>query len=111
MSPQVVTYRIDSETIAQFEIEPLDGFAPAGFGEIAGRIASAADPAIQAAKVVLDRVRSLSPDGVEVKFGVKVTGTANWVIARAATDASFEVSLSWKPRDVSNEPDSPPGPR
>ncbi|GAB3934514.1 hypothetical protein GCM10027614_07660 [Micromonospora vulcania] len=47
---------------------------------------------------MLDRVRELAPDGVEVKFGVKVTGTANWLVAKAATEGNFEVTLSWSPQ-------------
>jgi hypothetical protein len=102
---QVVAYQVDDETVARFEIEPLPGFVPAGVDELAGWLADAADPAIRAARVLLARVRELSPDEVQVKFGVKVTGTANWIIARASTDANFEVSLSWKPRDGKVGPD------
>jgi hypothetical protein len=32
MSAQVVTYRVDDATTVKFEIEPLEGFRPAGPG-------------------------------------------------------------------------------
>jgi len=51
------------------------------------------------ATAVLDRVRELSPDGVQVKFGVKVTGTMNWLVAKAATEGNFEVTLGWDPKN------------
>ena len=93
----VVAYELGDGTVALFEVEPLDGFSPASVGETAGRVAGAIAPAIGAARVVLDNVRELSPHGVQVKFAVKVTGTASWVVAKAATEGSFEVTLSWQP--------------
>jgi hypothetical protein len=60
-------------------------------------VRDAVAPAIEAAKAVLEKVKEIKPDGVEVKFGVKVTGEANWVVARAATEGSFEITLTWTP--------------
>jgi NTP-dependent ternary system trypsin peptidase co-occuring protein len=51
---------------------------------------------VSAARVVLDQVRAAAPDRVEVTFGVKVTGTMNWVVAKAASEGNFEVTLSWE---------------
>jgi hypothetical protein len=97
VSSEVVSYQLDDKTTALFEIEPVAGFRPAGAGDIAGHVKEAAAPAIEAARELLERVRHLSPDGVEVKFGIKVTGTTNWLIAKAATEGNFEVTLSWRP--------------
>lgn len=100
MSSEIVTYEVDDKTVARFEIDPEDGFQPAGVGDVAGRVRTAAAPAIEAAREILAEARALAPDGVEVKFGVKVTGTANWLVARAATEGNFEVTLSWRPDTV-----------
>lgn len=97
MSAELVSYQLDDMTIALFEIEPVVGFQPAGVGDIAGRVRDAAGPAIEAAREMLEQVKSLAPDAVEVKFGVKVTGTATWLVAKAATEGNFEVTLSWRP--------------
>jgi hypothetical protein len=35
------------------------------------------------------------PDEVELKFGIKVSGGASWLVAKAAGEANFEVSLTW----------------
>jgi hypothetical protein len=94
---EVVRYQVDDKTVAMIEIDPPDGFQPAGVGDVAGWVRESAAPAVAAAKVLLDQVRSVSPDAVEVKFGVKATGTANWVIAKAATEANFEITLCWYP--------------
>lgn len=106
MAPsQVVTYAVSDDVTVSFEIEPVEGFVPAGVDEIAGRVRSAVEPAVAAAQAVLERVRELAPDEVEVKFGVKVTGTANWLVAKAATEGNFEVTLSWSPQRPVPEPD------
>ena len=41
------------------------------------------------------------PDGVDVTFGMKLTGEAGVVIAKASTDATLKITLKWglnKPR-------------
>jgi hypothetical protein len=93
---QVVTYRLDDELEVRFEIDPVEGFTPAGVDEVGVLVRQAIEPAVAAARVVLERVKTLSPDGVEVKFGIKVSGTANWLIAKAAAEGNFEVKLSWQ---------------
>ncbi|GAA2464341.1 CU044_2847 family protein [Winogradskya humida] len=97
MSSEIVRYRVDAETVAQIEIDPVNGYRPAGVADIAGSVRESAGPAVAAAKVLLEQVRDIAPDAVEVKFGIKVTGAANWVIAKAATEANFEVTMIWKP--------------
>jgi hypothetical protein len=96
VSTEVVRYQVDGSTVAHIEIEPTVGFQPAGTGKVAGLIRDAARPSIEAAKEVLDQVKGLQPDAVEVKFGIKVTGTADWVVAKASTEGNFEVTLSWQ---------------
>lgn len=95
---QIVTYRVDDETTVDIEIEPVPGYAPAGVGDVVGRVRTAAGPAVKAARTVLEEVRQLSPDDVQVRFGLKVSGGTSWLLARAATEANFEVTLSWHPR-------------
>lgn len=91
-----VGYALDDGTVVRFEVEPGPGFGPAGTAEVVGRLEEAAAPLVAGAKVLLDQVRAARPDEVEVKFGVKVTGTANWLIAKAATEGNFEITLTWK---------------
>jgi len=97
MAGQVVTYAVDDVAVS-FEIDPVDGFVPAtSSDEVVGRVRDALQPAVAAARAVLDQVKDMSPDRVEVKFGVKVTGTMNWLVAKAATEGNFEVTLAWDP--------------
>ncbi|PVC97788.1 hypothetical protein DBP19_06695 [Streptomyces sp. CS090A] len=94
----MVLYALDDETVVRFEVEPGGDWQPVSTDGVVGRVRDAAGPAIDAARVVLQRVAELQPDQVQVKFGLKVNGTANWVVAKAATEANFEISLTWQPR-------------
>ena len=99
MSSQVVTYRVDDATTVRFEIEPAAGFQPAGPNEVAGRIREAITPAVEAAKVVLEKVKETRPDEIEVKFGIKASGGANWLVAKATAEGNFEITLTWSRRE------------
>lgn len=97
-SPQVVRYQVDRETIAQFEIDPPVGFVPASSaGEVIATVQDAVGPAVEAAKAVLDRIKPLGSESVEVRFGVKVSGKERWSIARSIGEGNFEVCLTWRP--------------
>jgi hypothetical protein len=93
-------YTLDDGTVVHFEFEPGAGFRPTGAMDVVGRIREAVTPAIEGAKVVLEKAKEGAPDEVEVKFGIKVTGTANWFVAKASTDGTFEVTMKWKSTGV-----------
>lgn len=91
----VVSYALDDDTVVRFEIEPGTGFRPAGPDEIAGRIREAVTPAVEGARAVLEKAKEAAPRQIEVKFGIKVSGTANWWVAKAAAEGNFEITLTW----------------
>jgi hypothetical protein len=97
VSSQIAKYQLDDSTTVGFEFDPGPGFHQAGTKEFVGQVRKAVEPAVEAAKAVLEKVKEIKPDGVEVKFGVKVTGEANWVVAKAATEGNFEITLNWSP--------------
>lgn len=97
MAASVVSYELDDETVVRFEIEPGDGYRAAGPDEILGRIREAVAPAVEGARAVLEKAKEAAPRRIEVKFGIKVSGTANWWVAKAATEGNFEVTLTWAP--------------
>ncbi|RSM41593.1 hypothetical protein DMA12_23505 [Amycolatopsis balhimycina DSM 5908] len=107
MEPSVVQYELDDETVVRFEIDPLPGFRPAGVQEIAGRVKEAVAPAVEAARVVLDRVQQARPDQVKLKFGIKVSGTTNWLVAKAASEGNFEIEMTWNPSPTPSPPAEP----
>src|SRR5262249_30392640 len=98
--PSVVRYALDDETVVVFEVDPAGVFLPSGPEEIVGKLGDAVGPAVDGARVVLDRVKSAQPDEIELKFGIKVSGTLNWYVAKAATEATFEVTLKWSPKSA-----------
>jgi hypothetical protein len=51
-----------------------------------------------AAEAIINRLRDLSerPDTVGVEFGLKLSASAGAVIASAATEANFKITLTWK---------------
>ncbi|MCK2218095.1 hypothetical protein MF672_030530 [Actinomadura sp. ATCC 31491] len=98
MTSQLVTYQVDGGATVQFEIEPPPGYRPAaGPEQIVGRVRDAIGPAVEAAQAVLERARAAAPAEIQVKFGIKVTGTMTWLVAKAATEGNFEVTLTWRP--------------
>lgn len=102
MGSEVVTYRVDDATTVQFEIEPAAGFRPAGAAEVIARVRDAAGPAVEAARAVLEKVKEARPDRVEIRFGIKASGGASWLVAKAAGEANFDVTLSWS-RDTGQD--------
>lgn len=50
------------------------------------------------AKSLMERLRSLEPDEVEVSFGVKLTKQLSAVIASGGAEANFNVKLKWQPK-------------
>jgi hypothetical protein len=99
MSAQIVTYELDDSTLVKFEIDSETGFRPASPDQIAGRVCDAVRPALDAAKAILDKAKETRPDGIELKFGIKVSGSANWLVARAASEGNFEITLRWGATD------------
>ncbi|MEU6874831.1 CU044_2847 family protein [Streptomyces sp. NPDC046751] len=94
---QVVTYMLDDATTVRFEIEPTSDFQPVSADGVAGHVQEAVRPAVQAARIVMQKVAEVKPSEVQVKFGIKVNGTTNWLVAKTGVDANFEVTLTWKP--------------
>jgi hypothetical protein len=56
-------------------------------------------PAIAAITSKLSDI-SVSPDQLEVEFGIKLSAGAGAFIATASTEANFKVKMTWKRRDT-----------
>ncbi|MFK0194243.1 CU044_2847 family protein [Kitasatospora sp. NPDC090308] len=98
-----MSYQLDTETVVQFEVQETDQYHQVGVEEVAGHVRTAVEPAIDAARIVMEQAKRICPDEVEMKFGIKVNGTANWLVAKAATEANFEVTLTWRRRDAGDQ--------
>ncbi len=97
MSPtHVVAYALEDGTVVRFEAAADSEFVPARGDQVSGQVRTAVRPAVDAAREVLSRVAEACPDEVGLKFGIKVSGQANWLVAKAASEANFEVTLTWR---------------
>ena len=94
MASQVVKYRVDDSTEVRFEIEPGTDFQPVGSEQVIGRVRDAVEPAVEAARTVLAKFREAQPDEIAVRFGIKVSGRVDWLIAKAATEGNFDITLT-----------------
>ena len=95
--PKVVTYELDDSTKVKFEIDPPPGFQEAGGDKVIGKITEALGPAVDTAKLILDKIKEVKPGEVTLTFGLKVSGRLDWFVARASTEGNFQVTLTWKP--------------
>ena len=90
------SYELDDGTVVSFETDPAEGFQPASQNNTPGKLLDAIRPAIDAGHLVLNQARGDGIDEITVTFAIKVSGKANFFVAKAATEGSFEVSLKWK---------------
>ena len=97
--PKIVTYALDESTRVRFEIDPPAGFQDAGADKVIGSVQDALAPAIETAKLVLDKLKDAKPGEVTVTFGLKVSGKLDWFIARAGTEGNFQITLNWQPSE------------
>ncbi|WP_435651827.1 CU044_2847 family protein [Kitasatospora purpeofusca] len=92
-----MSYELDADTVVQFEIEPMDEWQQVSADQVVSRVEEASRPAVEAARRVMTQIAALCPAEVEVTFGIKVSGTANWLVAKAASEANFGVKIVWRP--------------
>ena len=67
-----------------------DGIVDAG-----RRLEDALTSVRDAARATVNVLRELSPDGVEVEFGIKLAGEAGALVAKTSAEGHFTVKLSW----------------
>lgn len=101
MASEIVKYSVGGSTEVVFVVDPDEwgGWQDAGVmpRDVVGEVKDAVDPAVRAAKVVLDKIKEINPGTIEVRFGITVSGGANWGIAKASGESTFEVTLTWSP--------------
>jgi hypothetical protein len=59
--------------------------------------------------VIAEGLRGMAhvPETVRVDFGIKLSAEAGVVVAKAASEANFTVSVEWRPRDGAGPASSP----
>jgi hypothetical protein len=88
--------------IVEMDDEQLAGFAPAAVspGEVAARASesfeAAVDRLIPAVSAIGERMRQLAPEELTVALGVKLTAESGVIVAKAAGEANFTVTVTWR---------------
>lgn len=100
--PHVVELPLDDGEVVLVEVDDAESAQLERVGRTATAVYDATEtlqdalrrtkPAVQA---VVRQMRELAPDKITLKFGVKLTAAAGVVIAHAASEANFEVSVEW----------------
>ena len=64
--------------------------------ELDGTVEQALDQMVTpAAELMVSKLRQLSPDAIQVEFGIDLSGEAGVIIASSALAGHFKVCLSW----------------
>jgi hypothetical protein len=95
-----VLVEVDEDTFGVEEVSRTsDGVLEAG-----RRLESVLGGVRDAAQATLDALKALSPETVQVEFGIKLAGEAGAMIAKASAEGHFTVTLSWSPGDNDKSP-------
>lgn len=90
-----VLVEVDEETYGVEAVARTSG----GVLEAGQRLESALSSVCDAAQATLNTLKKLSPETVEVEFGIKLAGEAGALIAKTSAEGHFTVRLSWSPSD------------
>jgi hypothetical protein len=88
--------------IVEMDEEQLAGFSPAALdpSDVAATVTesfeTAVDRVLPAMRVISERMRQLAPAELTVAVGVKLTAEAGVILAKAAAEANFTVTLMWR---------------
>lgn len=88
-----VLVEVDEDTYGVEAVSRTSG----GVVEAGQRLESALDSVREAAQATLETLGKLSPQTVEVEFGIKLAGEAGALIAKTSAEGHFTVRLSWSP--------------
>lgn len=102
---QLVEFALDDGTTVLVEVDEPEsgGIVRAGrAGEIVEKVqytfSEALDKVKPAAETIINKLRNLdvTPDEIQVEFGIKLSAEAGAFFASASTEANFAITLSWK---------------
>ncbi|MHA7140466.1 MULTISPECIES: CU044_2847 family protein [unclassified Arthrobacter] len=71
-----------------------------GILDVGRRLEDALASIRPAARAALEAMAELTPEKVEIEFGVKLAGDAGALIARSSGDAHFILRMSWSPSNA-----------
>jgi Trypsin-co-occurring domain 1 len=81
-----------------YGVEPVSRLSD-GVLEVGQQLEVALKSVRDAAQATLSTLKKLSPDALELEFGIKLAGEAGAMIAKTSAEGHFTVRLSWSPDD------------
>jgi hypothetical protein len=111
---EFVKFVLDDGTEVIFESAESDLVAEHGGDAVVtdgGKLSARLGSVAEAASLVAGSLRSrLAPDEVALEFGLKVSGEMNWwFFAKAATEGTIKVTLTWSRDTAEPAPDARAG--
>ena len=108
---EFVRFTLDDGSQVLFESAESDLVALHGGGQPdvsdGGKLTARLQAVAEAAEEVAGSLRSrLVPDEVSLEFGLQVSGGMNWFFAKAQTQGTIKVTLTWAGNSA---PGNPPG--
>jgi hypothetical protein len=108
---ETARYELGDGSVVHVQYQPdrQDGARQVGAWHAPQLVEERLPTVVGVAREILDAVREMKVDSAEVSFGITLTGGLNWAVARASTESSFKVSLTWSgAAGPSEEPESGP---
>jgi len=101
---QLIEFPLEDGDAIWVEVESDEpgGMVPATRGATSHKAQQTFEAALErirpAAQVIIGKLRALHdpPDEIEVEFGLKMNVKAGAIIAAAATEANYKITLTWK---------------
>ena len=99
---QIIEFK-QGDTTIYVEAEPARGdqLSSRGFVQAKQSFEEAVAGIRPIAETIMRQVASLSPESVEVEFGVTFNATAGVILASSSIEGNCKVTLSWKPKATS----------
>ena len=102
---EAVARAVGSDRVAETGLQPKGGFrtASADGGDVVAKAPGKFDEAMASLKAYAGNLADLidgfdfTPEEVSVEVGLKMTGSAGFIIAKAGAETEMKVALTWKP--------------
>jgi hypothetical protein len=99
MTTKLVKFTLDDQSEVFAEVYEDEGTwvdAADDEGDEPTALLAACERFQKAVGTIMSGLKAISPQDLEVKFGIKMSGKVGWVFAGASTEGNLQVTLKWK---------------
>jgi len=90
---------IEGTILVEIEENNVDGLELIGIKEKISSLKDFLDSLFANGKAVIEKAKELTPDELEISFGIKggvEFGTPVWGLAKATSESSINIKMKWK---------------